>query len=69
MIKKLAIAAVALLALAGCSGEGMGDIGNDGGAGSAIPHRVTLDDGRTVQCVVFVGYNKGAISCDWEAAK
>ncbi len=30
---------------------------------------ITLDDGRTVQCVIYASGYKGGVSCDWESAR
>lgn len=32
-----------------------------------IDHK--LSDGRTVTCLVYRGYSKGGLSCDWSRAK
>ena len=31
-------------------------------------YTVTLDDGRAVTCIIYHGYRKGGISCDWQGA-
>ena len=31
---------------------------------NTFPVKVKVD-GREIDCIVFVGYNKGGISCDW----
>jgi predicted small secreted protein len=63
MLKKMTIlAVVAATALTGCATAGApGGNGSD----SFYVEEVALPDGGTVQCVVYNGYQKGGISCDW----
>lgn len=64
-----------LLALAGC-GAGSGDAPAPAstvaptydGEGLSEAH-VPLSDGRTVTCVVYAGYKRGGLSCDWQRAR
>lgn len=56
-----ALAALAMLALAGCAGGSLNDPMPD-----IRPVTVTLDDGRTVGCVTRAN---GGITCDWANAR
>lgn len=58
MKKKLAIIAATALLLTGCASVQMPN--------NTFQIDKTLDDGRTVTCVVLNGHG---ISCDWENAK
>lgn len=53
----------ALLLLTGCGSAG-DNVGDKWGT-----HPQRLPDGRTVDCVVWDGYKKGGISCDWGHAR
>ena len=35
------------------------------GEGDLLYQRVTLPNGRMVDCMVYDGYNAGGVSCDW----
>ena len=85
MIKKLALlhpltlivaASAALVTISACTAEPAapppGTTAVDKGEYTEdriVQQDVKLDDGRTVKCLVFYGYRKGGLSCDWEAAK
>lgn len=56
-------AIAAVLLLAGCGDAGEGSL-NDW---NTVEHK--LPDGRTVDCVVWSGIEKGGIDCDWDGAR
>ena len=60
---KLGILTLAVLALSGCynSGDTQAEVFDGMGAGEVKLIRLT--DGT--KCAVLIGYQKGAISCDW----
>lgn len=41
-------------------------VDNGDGAGDLIPLIVELDEKRTVECVVLIGYSKGGVTCNWD---
>lgn len=51
------------LLISGCS-PSLGATDVSGSLGGAEVKIVTLDDGT--KCAVLIGYQKGAISCDWK---
>lgn len=55
--------------LAGCGSSEFKTNGSTvmGAGGSANVQEVVLSDGT--RCAVLVGYQKGAISCDWNGSK
>ncbi|WP_036321742.1 hypothetical protein [Microbacterium sp. B24] len=62
-----ALGAVVLAAtLAGCAATGA----EQGASTDALRQEsITLQDGRTVQCVVYSAPYKGGLSCDWVGAR
>ncbi len=62
MMKRLLLVAT-IAALSGCTMTSPGAQDVSGSAGGAEVKVITLDDGT--RCAVLVGYQKGAISCDW----
>lgn len=65
-----ALAACAVLGLTSCSSGGSPD--SDGSAGDTLSslyeRTISLTDGRTVTCIVYIGGYKGGLSCDWDGA-
>jgi len=65
MKKITAVAAVVLvMALAGCSGSEQ-----ERSTETLRQESIVLEDGRTVECVIYASYNNGGLSCDWESAR
>lgn len=65
-MKKLII--LSTLVLAGCGAYAdTNGINVSGADGIASVQEITLKDGT--RCAVLVGYQKGAISCDWNGSK
>ena len=58
--------ALVAAALVGCSAGG-----SEQGASTdkLRQESITLEDGRTVQCVIYASGYKGGLSCDWEGAQ
>lgn len=75
-MKRRYLAATAALALAavvtGCT-VSTDQPGTDDRAGKFNPdlleRKIHLLDGRDVTCVIYNGYGKGGVSCDWVGAK
>ena len=66
---RISILAAATLLLAGCSyapAETATGINVTAGGGSGEVQEITLKDGT--RCAVVMGYEKGAISCNWRGA-
>jgi len=67
-IHKYTLTGVAVLVLAimmmlsGCSSSD-GDYTTS--TGDLREQSITLSDGRVVTCIVYQGYRKGGLSCDW----
>ena len=59
-MKKYAL--VLALALAGCTSENAIEVSSYTGGGEV--QLITLKNGT--RCAVLIGFQKGAISCDWE---
>lgn len=57
--------ALALTLLVGCSADGSEQSTS---TDMLRQESITLDDGRTVQCVVYATINAGGLSCDWASA-
>jgi hypothetical protein len=72
-VKRAAIvAALAAIVLTGCGStsdpEPVGETKlNNLESVRVYPQR--LPDGRTVTCLIYTGYQKGGLSCDWAGAK
>lgn len=65
--KFLAAMFVSALTLTGCaSGNTSAETGE---STSLYERRITLNDGRTLTCVTYSGYQKGGLSCDWDGAR
>lgn len=62
--KKLAVIGLMPSLPAGCASEGSTCTGLD-----LNEQTKTLRDGREVTCIVYMGYSKGSLSCDWESVK
>ena len=62
--KRMIVAGMLALGLAGCSAESEAATNTDV-SGIVVP----LPDGGSVTCVVYEGYKAGGITCDWEGAK
>ncbi len=58
--------ALAATALVGCTPSGAEQ---NRSADSLRQESITLQDGRTVQCVIYASGYKGGLSCDWEGAR
>ena len=41
----------------------------DRSTGSLRQESIVLEDGRTVECVIYASGYKGGLSCDWESAR
>lgn len=65
----IALAAAGVLLLSGCASEGSDDSRAGDESSNLYERTITLEDGRTVTCVVYTQYQKGGLSCDWEGAK
>lgn len=63
MRRKVIASLLGALVLAGC-GLNDDNTGLDEGI-HEVP--VELKDGRTVTCILYKGYRKGGLSCDWGA--
>lgn len=64
--KRLIVAGMLALGLAGCSAGPSGDVAtNTDVSGIVVP----LPDGGSVTCVVYEGYKAGGITCDWEGTR
>lgn len=57
---------VLLAALAGCATDGS-ELSRS--TDTLRQESITLDDGRTVQCVIYSAGYKGGLSCDWDSAR
>lgn len=76
-MKKMILAAAALttLLLTGCAtGYASSDntntpVSKDYNNEDITERTIKLSDGRTIKCVVWSGYKKGGISCDWAASE
>lgn len=66
MRKKILVLGAGVLLLAGC-GTNAGDPENH--YGNFRTGAVTLDDGRTVECVTWKAFEAGGMSCDWANAR
>lgn len=67
MKKLIAALFIGALTLASCaSGNASADTGK---STDLYESAITLNDGRTVTCITFWGYNKGGVSCDWDGTK
>ena len=62
--KRLIVAGMLALGLAGCSAESEAATNTDV-SGIVVP----LLDGGSVTCVVYEGYKAGGITCDWEGTR
>ena len=62
--KRLIVAGMLALGLAGCSAESEAATNTDV-SGIVVP----LLDGGSVTCVVYGGYKAGGITCDWEGTR
>lgn len=64
-----ALAIAGTLLLSGCATGGSNE--SSAGKESERLHErtITLQDGRTITCVIYNQYQKGGLSCDWEGAK
>lgn len=61
-------AALLATALVGCTSMSTGV--EQGSSTSALREEtITVQDGRTVHCVVYSSGYKGGLSCDWEGAR
>lgn len=58
------IFAILLLALAGCGSNDPNAKRVSDSGGAADVKLIELEDGT--KCAVLIGYQKGALSCDWE---
>lgn len=68
VIRKKALVLTGLilaLALTGCSGSSRAGIKDEGWSS----RNVGTPDGKSVNCVIFDGYDGDAISCDWDGRK
>jgi len=67
--KILAGIAALLLAtgLAGCSAATDNSAGDP--SDQLYERSITLSDGRDVTCIIFEGFYKGGVSCDWEGTR
>ena len=66
MKKITAVAAAALvMALAGCASGSEQERSTE----TLRQESIVLEDGRTVECVIYASYNNGGLSCDWESAR
>ena len=63
MKMKLFLVAIATFFIAGCG------LQSKISSWSIIEIRKTLEDGRTVTCLIFDSGNSGGITCDWDNAK
>lgn len=68
VISALLGALVLTFALAGCSATREGAMPEHNTRGLS-QREITLDDGRSVTCIVYGKVNGGGLSCDWEGAK
>lgn len=58
----IALAALTAVTLAGCTPSS-----DDPNAGTYLYYReYVTNDGRRIPCIVYVGSNRGGLSCDWE---
>lgn len=71
MKKIIPAVAVLMLLLTGCAvtPEGGTKVDGYGGDASLLSNTVTLNDGRTVECVTLVGSYKAGLTCDWEGSR
>lgn len=79
-VKRASLATLALIPLlAGCGGPGGADDTSPNGGvtdanlgemenGDLYERTVRMSDGRQVVCLVYFGYRKGGVSCDWDHA-
>lgn len=70
-VTRVAAAALAALALAGCGRDSYADTDADQVLSewrrdAMHVETVALPDGREITCVVFVDTEAGGLSCDWE---
>lgn len=64
MKKRLILVVVAALALTGCGSITTGEETD----ASNIRYVEVTTPGGTVPCLVYTGYRKGGLDCNWEAA-
>jgi predicted small secreted protein len=62
--KLIALVAVAMITLTACGSASGGQSKVDSRASQISVQQVYVD-GKTVSCIVWIGYESGAISCDW----